>query len=72
MCAFNVRKKDINELIYKVETDSQTQGHLVVASMEVRWERDELGFGTSRYKVLKNGYTRSYLQHRKLYSIFYG
>ena len=43
----------------------------MVISMEVRWERDELGFGTSRYKVLKNGYTRSYLQHRELYSIFY-
>ena len=50
MCAFNVRKKDINELIYKVETDSQTQGHLVVASMEVRWERDEWGLGLADTK----------------------
>lgn len=57
MCAFHVRKKDTNELTYKMETGSQTQrSNLVVTSKEVRGERDELGFGIYRYCcVLKSG-----------------
>ena len=34
---------------------TDTEEQLVVASKEVRGESDELGFGTSRYKVLKSG-----------------
>ena len=63
-------KYDTNELIYKTETDSQTENRLVVAKQGkegMDWE-----FGISRYKLLYREWinnkvllysTRNYIQY---------
>ena len=42
-------KYDANELIYKTETDSQTENRLVVAKGEGEWGRHGLGLADATY-----------------------
>ena len=66
-------KYDTNELIYEIETDSQTQRKKKLMVIK-GWGRDKLGVSdqqiqTTIYKIDKQ--QGPIVQHRKIYSITY-